>query len=154
VVADIGLAAEAAAVRARDHADMRRGHSQHASERAMHVVRNLRRGPDRELAFAVDRADRGVLLDRQMRVAFEEEHVLEHVVGALERLFDVAERERLQPVDVALLAVVVDARLRRGRAPLRASDRRRSWYFTSIRSSASVAVCSSFAMTAATGSPT
>jgi hypothetical protein len=64
------------------------------------------------------------------------------VVGFPQRLVHVAELERLQPVDVAALAVVVDARGLRGE------------YFTSIRSSASNAVSSSRAITAATGSPT
>jgi hypothetical protein len=85
---------------------------------------DLRRRPQRQLSFAVDRADRGVLLDRQVRVALEEEHVLEHVVSAGDRLVHIAERVRLQAVDVPLLAVVVDARLGHGERFLGRGNRR------------------------------
>jgi len=68
-----------------DDADLRRGHAKHAREAAMHVVRHLGRGPQRELAFAVERGDRRVLLDRQMGVAFVEEQVLEDVIRSCER---------------------------------------------------------------------
>ena len=64
-----------------------------------------------ELAVRIRRRDRGVLLDRQVRVPLEEEHVLEDAVGAGERRVDVAELERHRLVDVAVVAVVVDARL-------------------------------------------
>jgi len=50
-----------------------------------------------------------VLLDRQMRVAFVEEQVLEHVVRAGNRRVGVTKLECLQPVDVALLGIVVNA---------------------------------------------
>ena len=43
VVADVALAAEAAAIGCRDHADLRRGKPQHAGERAVDVVRHLGR---------------------------------------------------------------------------------------------------------------
>ena len=52
-----------------------------------------------------------MLFDRQVRVAFEEEHVVEHMIGAGDRLVDVAELERDDLVDVAVVAVVVNARL-------------------------------------------
>ena len=67
----------------------------------MHVVRHLGARPERELAVGIDRGDRRVLLDREVRVALEEERVLEDVIGLRQRLVDVAELERLQPVDVA-----------------------------------------------------
>src|SRR5439155_11506210 len=67
--------------------------------------------PERELAFAVDGGDGSMLLDRQVRVALVEKNVLEHVVRFGERLVHVAELESLKAVDVALLAVALDARL-------------------------------------------
>src|SRR5207247_8998449 len=80
-------------------------------ERPVDVVRHLRGRPERELAFAVDGGDGSMLLDRQVRVALVEKHVLEHVVRFGERLVHVAELESLKAVDVALLAVALDTRL-------------------------------------------
>jgi hypothetical protein len=84
-----------------------------------------------------------------VRIALVEEQVLEDVLGSRERRLDVAELVGLVAVDVAALAVVVDARLGPGEAIVSSG-----LYFTSMRSSASTAVCSSTAITAATGSPT
>ena len=77
----------------------------------MHVVRHLGRGPQRELAFAVERGERRVLLDRQMGVAFVEEQVLEDMVRSRERFFDIAKFESLQAMDIAALAIRMDPRL-------------------------------------------
>ena len=52
-----------------------------------------------------------MLLDRQMRIPLEEEHVVEDVVGAVDGRVDVAELQRDRLVHVAVVAVVVDARL-------------------------------------------
>ena len=57
-----------------------------------------------------------------MRVALVEKDVLEHVVGPGECLVHVAELEGLEAVDVALLAVFVDARLGRGERLLGIGD--------------------------------
>jgi len=108
----------------------------------------------RELAFAVHRGDRGVLLDRQVRVALVEKHILEHVVGLGERLVHVAELEGLEAVNVPPLAVALDARLGRCERLLGSEMVLSGRYLTSMSSSASNAVCSSRAITAATGSPT
>ena len=94
VIERIALAAEAAAVGRRDHADVRRRHRQRLRERAMHVVRRLRARPEHELAVGILRRDRGVLFDRQVRVALIEERVFEDAVGVGEGLFDVAELQR------------------------------------------------------------
>jgi hypothetical protein len=51
-------------------------------------------------------------------VALVEERVLEHAVGVGQCLFDVAEAERHRLVDVAGIAVLVDARLRMREAVL------------------------------------
>ena len=56
--------------------------------------------------------ERGLLLHRQVRVALVEEDVLEDVVGRRQRLVHVAELVGLVAVDVALLAVLVDAGFR------------------------------------------
>src|SRR5213079_2545047 len=58
---------------------VRRWNLQRIGKRPVDVVRHLSGRPERELAFAVDRGDRGVLLDRQMRVALVEKEVLDHV---------------------------------------------------------------------------
>ena len=53
VVERIALAAEAAAVRRRDHADVRRRHLERLRERAVHVVRRLRARPEHQLAVGI-----------------------------------------------------------------------------------------------------
>ena len=111
VVEGIALAAEAAAVGRGDDADVRRRHRQRLGERAMQVMRRLRAGIDDELAVRVLQRHGRVLFDRQMRIALEEEHIVEHVIGAVDRLIDIAELQRHGFVDVAVVAVVVDARL-------------------------------------------
>jgi hypothetical protein len=58
-----------------------------------------------------------------MRVAFIEEKVFENMIGIGERFIDIAEFEGLQPMDVALLAVIVDARLGILERLLRRGDR-------------------------------
>ena len=123
VVADVGLAAEAPAVRARDDAQVRLGHPQHARHLPVHVMRDLCRRPERELALAVDCRDGRVLLDRQVRVALEEEQVLEHVVRRGERRLHVAELVGLVAVDVAVLVVLVDAHLGMRERLFRRGDR-------------------------------
>ena len=89
----------------------------------MHVVRRLRARPERQLAVLIDGADRGMLLDRQVRVALEEEGVVEDLVGAGQRLVDVTELEVGPLVDVALFAVVVDAGLGMTQRLFRRGDR-------------------------------
>ena len=122
VVERVALAAEAAAVGRRDDPDVRGRHGERLGERAVDVVRRLRRGPEHELAVGILRRDRRVLLDRQVRVALVEERVLEDAVGVGERLLDVAEPQRHDLVDVADVAVLVDARLGVGEAVLRIAE--------------------------------
>jgi hypothetical protein len=124
VVAGIAFAAEAAAVRRRDDADVRRRRLQHARELPVQIVRVLRARLHQELAVALDRSERGLLLHRQVRVALVEEQVLEDVVRIRQRFIDVAELVGLVAVDVAALAVVVDARLGIGEALFGRGDRR------------------------------
>ena len=105
----VRLAAEAAAVGARDDPDVRGGHFQHLGQGAVDVVRRLGRRPQRELPVRAQRRQRRVLLHGQVRVAFEEERVLAEVVGLGEAGLDVPEVERHLLVHVAARAVVVDA---------------------------------------------
>jgi hypothetical protein len=58
-----------------------------------------------------------------VRVAFVEEEVLEDVIGVRQPFLDVSEFVGLVAVDVAPLAVVVDARLRIGEPLLGRGDR-------------------------------
>ena len=99
-----------------DDADVRGRQARAPGERAVQVVRRLGARPDGELAVGVERGEGGVLLQRQVGVALEEEHVLEDLVGLGEARLDVAELQRHLLVDVALVAVVVDARLRDAQA--------------------------------------
>ena len=155
VVEGVGLAAEAAAVGRRDDADLRGRHLEHLRERAVHVVRRLRRGPERQLSVGAEVGDRRVLLERQVRVALVEEEVLVDAVGAREPLLRVAELHRHELVDVACVAVVVDRRGRPARGRRRSSrSEAAARSRRAIRSSASKAASSSTAATAATGSPT
>ncbi len=155
VAARIALAAEAAAVRRGDDADLRRRHLQHARELAVQVVRILRAGREQQLAVAVER--------RRARPAAPS-------AGAC------CPRRRTGPRRRGPISPAPPRRRRTRRTgcggccPARRSrgcaarDCARpssgeatvasGRYFTSISSSASTAVCSSSAITAATGSPT
>src|SRR6266404_5163437 len=112
VMEGIALAAEAAAVGSRDDTNVRGRHLQDFGERAVQVMRSLRASPNGEFAVRIFGGYRSVLLDRQMRVALIEESVLEDLVGFRESLIHVAEFERDTFVDVAFVAVIVNARSR------------------------------------------
>ena len=116
VVERIALAAEAAAVGRGDDADVRRRHRQRLGEGAVQVVRRLRARVDHELAVRVLQRHGRVLFDRQMGIALEEKHIVEDVIGAVDRLIDIAELERHGFVHVAVVAVVVNPRLGMGQA--------------------------------------
>ena len=105
----IALAAEAAAVVAGNHTDMRGRHLQHARELPMQVMRILRARPEHQFAVALACGERGVLLHGHVVVALVEEQVLEYVLRLRQRLLHVAELERLVAVDVALVGVVMNA---------------------------------------------
>jgi len=109
VRAGIALAAEAAADRDGNDADPARRHLEHLGERAMEVVRVLRRGGEGELA-PVPGGQHGVLLERHVRRAFVEEEVLAHVVGLREAGVHVAEVEPGHAIDLWPLALAVDER--------------------------------------------
>ena len=98
--------------------------------------------------------DRGVLLERQVRIALVEVEILVDAVGPREALFGVAELHRDELVDVAGVAVVMDRRRVGERPSSIVPTVGSASYWTSIRSRASNAASSSTAATAATGSPT
>ena len=102
------LAAEAAAVRGADDADPVHRQLEHLGERAVHVMHDLRRRPQCDLAVDVCR-DGAVLFHRQVRVALEEEHVLSYMCSFREATVHVAELQGHELVDVVRPAVVLDA---------------------------------------------
>ena len=110
----VALAPEAAAVGRGDDTNLGGGELEHLSERAVHVVRRLGRAPQSELAVGEGRpvGHRRVLLHRQMRAALEEQEIFAYQIGGREPLVHVAELEVDELVEVAAVAVVVDARLR------------------------------------------
>src|ERR1700740_567409 len=114
VIEGIAFAAEAPAVWSGNDANVRGWHFQDFGESAVEVVGSLRAGPDRELAIRVFRGHRGVLLDGEMRAALIEKSVFEDFIGFGEALIDVAELQRDAFVDVAFVAVIVDAGSRSG----------------------------------------
>jgi hypothetical protein len=75
------------------------------------------------IAIAFHVRQRGLLLHRQVRVALVEKDILEDVIGHSQRLIDVAELVRMIAMDVALLAVVVDAGFGVGQRVFRIVDR-------------------------------
>jgi hypothetical protein len=111
VIEGVGLAAEAASVRRGDDADPRRRHLKDLRERAVDVVRRLRRRPEGELSVGAEVRQRGVLFEGDVRAALVEKEVLVDAVGVREPSVDVAELHRDELVEVARVAVVVDARL-------------------------------------------
>ena len=64
-----------------------------------------------------------MLLDRQVRIPLEEEHVVEDMVGAVDSRIDVAELQRHRLVYVAVITVVVYPRLVVGQAVGRGRER-------------------------------
>ena len=124
VIEGVRLAAEPAAVGRRNHADLRGRHDEDPGERAVHVVRRLRRRPESQLPVRAEIGERRVLLEGQVRAALVEVQVVVNAVGAREALCRVAELHRDELVDVAGVAVVVDRRRRGREAVLDRADRR------------------------------
>jgi len=107
----IALAAEAPAVRRRDDANPCGRQLQHLGERAVHVVRRLRRRPQRQLAVGRPHRHRRVLLHRQVGVAFEEKQIFAHQIPVSDPGLGIAELEIDQLVEIAAVGVVVNLRL-------------------------------------------
>ena len=124
VVEGIALAAEPAAVRRRDHADPGGREPEDLGQGAVHVMGRLRGAPDRELAVRRPVRYGGVLLHGEVRAPLVEEAVLAHEVGLRKPRLDVAKFEGDDLLQVAAVAVVVDARLRGLQRLLRRGDGR------------------------------
>src|SRR5213079_414431 len=106
------LAAEATTVGGCDYANARGGQLQNLGQRTMHVVGRLRRRPERELLIRRPQRDGGMLLHREVRTPFEEEEILPHHVALGDASVGIAELQIDEFVEVAAVAVVVNARLR------------------------------------------
>ncbi len=118
----IALAAEAAAVRRGDDADAGGRELEHLRQRAVHVVRCLGAAPQGELAVGGPLRHGRMLLHRQVGVALVEEQILAHQVGPREARLHVAELEVNEFVEVAAVAVIVDAGLGVGDGVLGVGD--------------------------------
>src|SRR5437764_2743723 len=114
MIEGVALTAESAAVRRGDDAHARGRELQYFRHRAMHVMRRLRRGPQRQLSIGRPQRDRRVLLHRQMRAAFEKEQVLAYDVAFRDSRVGISELEVYELVQVAAIAVIVDARVGMG----------------------------------------
>src|ERR1700730_12647151 len=110
VIEGIALSAESAAVRSGDDANVRGWHLQDFGESVMEVVRSLLAGPNGEFAVGIFGGQRSVLLNGEMRAALVEKSIFEDFVGFSEALVNVSEFEGDAFVDVAFVAVIVDAR--------------------------------------------
>src|SRR5260370_9424624 len=91
MIEGVALSPETAAVRRGDHATMRGRHFQDLSERAMHVMRRLRAGPDGQLSFRILDGHGSVLLNGKMSVSLEEECVFEDFICFGKTFFHIAE---------------------------------------------------------------
>ena len=99
----------------------------------MHVVRRLRRGPERQLSVRPAVGDRGVLLERQVRVALVEEEVLVDAVGAGKARLAYRRTPWRRACGCCRIAVVVDRHVPPAPGPRR-SSRRAAEAHTSRRS--------------------
>jgi hypothetical protein len=122
VIEGITFATEASAVGSGADTNVRGGHVENFGESAMEIVRGLRAGPDGQFPIGVFDGYGGVLLDGEMRAALVEKSVFEDFVGFGEGFFNVAEFEGDAFVDVAFLAVVVNAGFRSGQGFFRIGD--------------------------------
>src|SRR6267142_1164286 len=114
VIEGFALSAEASAIGRGADANMRWRHLQNLGKGAMKVVRGLSARPDGQLSIRVFGGDGGVLLDGEMRASLIEENVFKDFVGFGERFFNIAEFQSDALMNVALFAVLVDARFGSG----------------------------------------
>src|SRR6185436_2105279 len=124
MIVQIALATETTAVRTRNHANVSSWHRKRASQRAMHVMRDLGARPERQLAIAVEQRDGCMLFDGQMGIALEEKNILEHVICSREGRIDVAKLDRLTAMYISLFAVPMNAHLWIAQCLFRGGQRR------------------------------
>ena len=110
VIERIALTAKAPAIWRGNHANVTGGKLKHFRQRAMHVVRSLRRTPQRQLLIGIKVGHRRMLFHRQMSVAFVEESVFANQVCFGKTFVNVTEFKRDFLVNVAAVAVFVNAR--------------------------------------------
>ena len=110
VIERIALAAKSPAIWCGNHANVTGRKLKNLRQRAMHVVRSLRRTPQRQLLIGIKVSHRRMLLHRQMSVAFVEESVFANQIGFGKAFVNVAEFKRDFLVNVAAVAVFVNAR--------------------------------------------
>ena len=108
----IALAAERAAEQRLDHAHLALRQPEHARQLAVHVMRDLRRAPDREVAVRVDARDRAVRLDGHVRGPRVPVRLAHDGRGPGHRLVDLAELQMDVLGDVPDLRPLVDLDLR------------------------------------------
>ncbi len=108
VMERIAFTTETAAVGRGDHPNMCGRHFQYLGERAMEIMRSLRAGPDGQLAIGILDGHRGMLLDGKMGVALEEKSVFEDFIGLSKPVFDVAELQRHELMNIAFFTVFVN----------------------------------------------
>src|SRR6267143_514424 len=114
VIEGVALPAEASAIGRGADANMRGRHLQNLGESAMEVVRGLRAGPDGQLPIRVLCGDSGVLFDGKMCASLVEENVFKDFVGFGERFLNIPKFQRDALMNVALFAVLVNARFGSG----------------------------------------
>src|SRR5216684_1988225 len=104
----VRLSAEGAPEERLDDPDLRLRQLEHPSELPMDVVRNLSRGPDRQVPTRIVVANRAVRLDRGVRRALVEELLIGDRGGPREPTADVAKRELDVLGDVSVLGAFVN----------------------------------------------
>src|SRR6266566_7911204 len=90
VIERIALAAKAAAVWRGDHANVTGRQLRDLAERAMNIVRRLRRTPERQLVIRIEITDSRMLLHRQVGIALVEESILANQVSFRKAFLDIA----------------------------------------------------------------
>ena len=87
----------------------------------MDVMRRLGGGPERQLAVGTEVRERGVLLEREVRVALVEKEIVVHPVRPGESGVEISKLHRDELVKVVAVAVFVDRAARVSRRPARSS---------------------------------
>src|SRR6266498_5367835 len=107
----IALAAESASVWRGNHANMAGRNFENFSQGSMNVVWRLSGTPKCQLVIRIEMSNGGVLLHRQMGVAFIEENIFSNQIGFSEPLVRLAEFQAYFLMNVAAVAVFMNARL-------------------------------------------
>ena len=101
----VGLAAKAAANRCRDDADAARGQLQSFRQRAMNVMRRLRRTPQRQMSVGRKRRERGMIFEREMRVALIKIILFKNIIRFRKPRVQIAKFQRHHFVNVVMVGM-------------------------------------------------